>query len=306
MKYRQNNSIEVAAAKASISRATAYRIKKDAHLPSQKQKVRGRRRPDPLEHIFDAEIVPLLKAAPGIRVVAIYEEMLRRHPELSVGIRRTLERRIRSWRAIHGEEQEVIFRQLHEPGRLGLSDFTDMGSLGVSIAGQPLDHLLYHFRLVWSGFEHTHVILGGESGNGEGNAAALAALAVQLGIGEHVQIVEPVAREVLAQWFRAADLVAVPSHNESFGLVAIEAAACGTPVVAAAVGGLPRAVGEGGVLIDGHDPSRWAQVIGDLVADPAHRARLGRQGVAHAREFAWDATVDALIEVYQQAREDSV
>ncbi|UDL92073.1 IS21 family transposase [Mesorhizobium sp. PAMC28654] len=163
MKYRQNNSIEVAAAKASISRATAYRIKTDAHLPSQKQKARGRRRPDPLEHIFDAEVVPLLKAAPGIRVVAIYEEMLRRHPELSAGIRRTLERRIRSWRAIHGEEQEVIFRQLHEPGRLGLSDFTDMGSLDVSIAGQSLDHLLYHFRLAWSGFEHTHVILGGES-----------------------------------------------------------------------------------------------------------------------------------------------
>lgn len=155
MKYRQNNSIEVAAAKASISRATAYRIKKDANLPSQKQKTRGRRRPDPLEHIFDAEIVPLLQAAPGIRAVAIYGEMLRRHPELGTGIRRTLERRIRSWRAIHGEEQEVIFRQLHEPGRLGLSDFTDMGSLGVSIAGQPLDHLLYHFRLAWSGFEHS-------------------------------------------------------------------------------------------------------------------------------------------------------
>lgn len=100
MKYRQNNSIEVAAAKASISRATAYRIKKDGHLPSQKQKARGRRRPDPLEPIFDAEIVPLLQAAPGIRVVAIYEEMLRRHPDLSAGIRRTLERRIRSWRAI--------------------------------------------------------------------------------------------------------------------------------------------------------------------------------------------------------------
>ena len=163
MKYRQNNSIEVAAAKASISRATAYRIKKSANLPSQKQKARGRRRPDPLEHIFDVEIVPLLKAAPGIRVVAIYEEMLRRHPELSAGIRRTLERRIRSWRAVQGEEQEIIFRQLHEPGRLGLSDFTDMSSLGITIAGQPLDHLFYHFRLVWSGFEHAHVILGGES-----------------------------------------------------------------------------------------------------------------------------------------------
>lgn len=163
MKLRQEHTTEVAAAKASISRATAYRIKKNPDLPSQKQKARGRRRPDPLEHIFDAEVVPLLKAAPGIRAVAIYQEMLRRHPELSEGIRRTLERRIRSWRAIHGEEQEVIFRQLHEPGRLGLSDFTDMSSLGVSIAGQPLDHLLYHFRLAWSGFEHSHVILGGES-----------------------------------------------------------------------------------------------------------------------------------------------
>jgi hypothetical protein len=63
----------------------------------------------------------------------------------------------------HGEEQEVIFRQTHEPGRLGLSDFTDLSGLGVTVAGQPLDHILYHFRLVWSGFEHGHVILGGES-----------------------------------------------------------------------------------------------------------------------------------------------
>jgi hypothetical protein len=163
MKYRQNNAIEVAAAKASISRATAYRIDKEVRLPSQHKPPRDRRRPDPLEHIFDAEVVPLLEAAPGIRAVAIYDEMLRRHPELSAGIRRTLERRIRSWRAVHGKEQEVIFRQTHEPGRLGLSDFTDMTSLGVTIATQPLDHLLYHFRLVWSGFEHAHVILGGES-----------------------------------------------------------------------------------------------------------------------------------------------
>ncbi|WP_375764601.1 IS21-like element helper ATPase IstB [Bradyrhizobium sp. Pha-3] len=91
------------------------------------------------------------------------EELLRRHPELGAGIRRTLERRIRAWRAIHGEEQEVIFRQTHEPGQRGLSDFTDMGELGVTIAGVPLDHRLYHFRLAYSGFEHAHVVLGGES-----------------------------------------------------------------------------------------------------------------------------------------------
>lgn len=163
MKFRQTNTTAVAAAKASISAATAYRIEKDSRLPSQKKVPRQRRRPDPLADIFDTEIVPLLKAAPGIRPIAIFEEMLRRHPELGAGIRRTIERRVRSWRAVHGEEQEVIFRQAHEPGRLGLSDFTDMGGAGVTIAGQPLDHRLYHFRLAYSGFEHAHVVLGGES-----------------------------------------------------------------------------------------------------------------------------------------------
>ncbi len=163
MKFRQTNITAVAAAKASISTATAYRLEKDSRLPSQKKAPRGSRRSDPLADIFDAEVVPLLEAAPGIRPVAIFEETMRRHPELGDGVRRTLERRIRSWRAIHGEEQEVIFRQVHEPGRLGLSDFTDMGSAGVTIAGQPLDHRLYHFRLAYSGFEHAHVVLGGES-----------------------------------------------------------------------------------------------------------------------------------------------
>lgn len=163
MKFRQDHPIELAAAKADISRSTGYRIAQDPRLPSQKALPRERRRPDPLEHIFGAEVVPLLKEAPGLRPVAIYDEMLRRHPELSPGIRRTLERRIRAWRALHGAEQEVIFRQIHEPGRLGLSDFTDLSGLGVMIAGQQLAHLLYHFRLLWSGFEHAHVILGGES-----------------------------------------------------------------------------------------------------------------------------------------------
>ncbi|SEI21654.1 hypothetical protein SAMN05216228_108411 [Rhizobium tibeticum] len=111
MKLRQTNSVTVAAAKASIGRTTAFRLAKNPRLPSQKTKARGRRRPDPLAKIFDAEIVPLLRAAPGIR-------------------------------AVHGEEQEVILRQIHEPGLLGLSDFTDMTALGITIAGQPLDHLL--------------------------------------------------------------------------------------------------------------------------------------------------------------------
>ena len=163
MKYRQTDTPPVAAAKASFSASTAYRIENDPRLPSQKKGARGRRRPDPLADVFETEVVPMLKAAPGVRPIAIFEEMLRRYPELGAGIRRTLERRIRSWRAIHGKEQEVISRQTHEVGQVGLSDFTDMGELGVTIAGVPLGHRLYHFRLSYSGFEHAHVVLRGES-----------------------------------------------------------------------------------------------------------------------------------------------
>ena len=163
MKLRHTNTIPIAAAKAGFSPSTAYRIDKDPRLPSQKKVPRGRRRPDPLARVWDSEIVPLLQAAPSLRPVALFEEIIRRHPDLGPGIRRTLERRVRSWRALHGPEQEVIFRQVHEPGRMGLSDFTDMADLAVTIAGQPLDHRLYHFRLAYSGFEHAHVVLGGES-----------------------------------------------------------------------------------------------------------------------------------------------
>ena len=98
-----------------------------------------------------------------MRPVAIFEELLRRHPEIALGVRRTLERRILQWRALNGPERDVIFRQEPVPGRLGLSDFTDMGELGITVAGEPLEHRLYHFRLAFSGFEHAHVILGGES-----------------------------------------------------------------------------------------------------------------------------------------------
>ena len=163
MQYRQSDTVAVAAAKAAVSAATGYRLARDPRLPSIKTPTRGRRRPDPLADVFESEIVPLMMAAPGLRPVAIFEEVVRRHPDLGTGIRRTLERRIRSWRAQHGEDQEIVFRQTNEPGRMGLSDFTDMTALGITIAGVALEHRLYHFRLAYSGFEHAHVILGGES-----------------------------------------------------------------------------------------------------------------------------------------------
>ena len=163
MKFRQSDSPNVAAAKASFSPSTAYRIEQDPRLPSQKRPSRSRRRPDPLAGLFDEEVVPMLEASPGLRSVALFEEMRRRHPDLPPGVRRTLERRIRAWRAVHGPDHEVMFRQVHIPGRLGLSDFTDMADLKVTVAGVRLRHRLYHFRLAYSGFEHAHVVLGGES-----------------------------------------------------------------------------------------------------------------------------------------------
>ena len=163
MTHKQNHAVPLAAAKAGISRATGFRLQADTTLPSQKKTPRSRRRPDPLADIFETEVVPLLRSSAGIRPVAVYEELLRRHPGLGIGIRRTLERRIRAWNAEHGPEQEVIFRQTHTPGKMGLSDFTAMGKSGVTIAGEILDHRLYHFRLAYSGFQHAHVVLGGES-----------------------------------------------------------------------------------------------------------------------------------------------
>ena len=158
MSFRQTHDPVVAAAKASISTASAYRIEADPRLPSQKKVPRGRRRPDPLASVWDTEILPILKAAPGIRAIAVVEEIRRRHPEISPGIRRTLERRMRAWRALAGPEQDVVFRQEHPPGRLGLSDFTDTSELAITVGGVLLEHRLYHFRLAFSGFAHAHVV----------------------------------------------------------------------------------------------------------------------------------------------------
>ncbi|WP_145228098.1 D-inositol-3-phosphate glycosyltransferase [Rudaeicoccus suwonensis] len=144
-------------------------------------------------------------------------------------------------------------------------------------------------------------ILGGPSGSGLDRPRSLQQLARDLGIADVVQFAPPVTRAELARWYQAADLLAVPSRSESFGLVALEAQACGTPVVAAAVGGLPMAVADAGVLVDGHDPQAWAAAIGDLLDDDVTRKQLSDNAVRHAATFGWDATTDRLLEIYAHA-----
>ena len=153
MNQRQSEPPAVAAARAGFSAATAYRVESSDRRP--RGVPRGRRRPDPLEGIFEEEIVPILEKAPGVRAVWLYEELTRLHPELPSGVR--------AWKAEHGPEREVMFRQIAEPGVMGLSDFTDMSAVGITLSTERLDHRLFHFRMAYSGFEHAHVVLGGES-----------------------------------------------------------------------------------------------------------------------------------------------
>lgn len=145
-------------------------------------------------------------------------------------------------------------------------------------------------------------ILGGLSGTGTRTPRALADLAAELGIADQVRFIPPVSRTELATWYRAADVVAVPSYNESFGLVAIEALASGTPVVAANVGGLPVAVGDAGTLVDGHEPAAWADAIDQVLSVDAEEARRrSESAVAQATQFDWERTVDQLLDVYRAA-----
>ena len=147
------------------------------------------------------------------------------------------------------------------------------------------------------------VFVGGPSGSEVGAPGRLDGLASSLGLSGSVRFEPPCPHRELADWYRAATLVLVPSHSESFGLVALEAQACGTPVAAAAVGGLRTAVRDGfsGVLVDGHDPEAWAAELRDLIGSPARLAELSRGALAHASGFGWPATADRLIEVYTGA-----
>ncbi len=144
------------------------------------------------------------------------------------------------------------------------------------------------------------LIVGGPSGSGLARPTALIELATALGVRDRVIFMPPQGGQRLADVYRAADVVAVPSHNESFGLVALEAQACGTPVVAAAVGGLVTAVRDGvsGMLVDTHRSHDWAKVLGGLLASPGWLADLSGGAVKHAKDFSWDHTAGRLLEVY--------
>jgi D-inositol-3-phosphate glycosyltransferase len=148
-------------------------------------------------------------------------------------------------------------------------------------------------------------IIGGPSGNGMEHPESHAQLARELGVYDVTWFVKPMARAALADWYRAASVVCVPSYSESFGLVALEAQACGTPVVAAAVGGLTTAVADGvtGLLVPGHDIGDFADALRRIATDPALRETMSAAAVKHAGGFGWELTAEKTLAAYRTAQQ---
>ena len=151
------------------------------------------------------------------------------------------------------------------------------------------------------------LVVGGASGSGLKEPAALAKLAGDLGISDLVRFEPPADQARLVDVYRAATVTMVPSHNESFGLVALESQACGTPVIAAAVGGLRTAVTDGrsGLLIPSHDPDDYAAAVRTVIGSPSLRRRLAEGAVEHASQFGWSVTAAGVLETYREAIEAS-
>jgi D-inositol-3-phosphate glycosyltransferase len=144
------------------------------------------------------------------------------------------------------------------------------------------------------------LVVGGASGSGEGEPERLARLAGEAGVAARVRFLPPQPHERLAQVYRAADVLLMPSYSESFGLVALEAQACGTPVVAAQVGGLVHAIGDGttGLLLPGHDPDRYAAAVAMLLGNPRRLAAMGAAAARFAGAHGWDRTASRMLGIY--------
>ena len=164
MQHRQQGlSQETAAAKAGISVRSGRRIENASSTPRPKNDRDWRTREDPLDAVWESELVPLLRAEPDLTGTTLLEYLEEHYPtHYDQRILRTLQRRVKQWKALHGPDKPVVFRQQAEPGRQGFSDFTHPDS-AITIAGEPFKHLLYQFRLAFSGWRSVTVVQGGES-----------------------------------------------------------------------------------------------------------------------------------------------
>lgn len=165
MSERNEAKIQItAAAKAGISERSGRRIEKGELTPGVKRKRHWRTRKDPFADVWESEIVPMLEKTPELQPITLFEDLQRKYPGKYPNSKlRTFQRKVKRWKGLHGPDKEVMFLQRQIPGRMGLSDFTEFHNATITIKGEPLKHILYHFRLIYSGWCHVKVILSGES-----------------------------------------------------------------------------------------------------------------------------------------------
>ena len=153
----------VSAARADFSERTARRLARNSYRPEHVLRY-WKTRSDPFAEVWEQELVPLLESEPKLQAKTLLEKLQAKYEDrFPDRLLRTLQRKVRRWKAVFGPKKEVIFKQNHPPGWQGISDFTDANKLGITVRGDPLLHILYHYRLPFSGWEYGQVILGGES-----------------------------------------------------------------------------------------------------------------------------------------------
>lgn len=160
----KGNKQTTAAAKAGFSVRTGHSVEHGKHQPTRGKQRDYRTRKDPFEAVWASELKPMLEAQPKLQALTLLDYLQDRYPgQYPDNKLRTMQRRVEQWRVLEGPDKEVMFRQRHEPGQQGLSDFTTLKGVTVEINGKPFSHLLYHFRLAYSGWSYMKVIQGGES-----------------------------------------------------------------------------------------------------------------------------------------------
>jgi len=153
----------VAAAAAGISVSSAHRID-HSRIQPKASKPRGRRRPDPLAEVWEPLVLPLLERHPALTPTTLLEHLQEQMPDKDwSSLKRTLQRRVQHWKALHGPAPEVMFPLAYQPGEIGFCDFTKVKQVEITLRGEPFPHLLFHYRLAWNGWAYGQVIHGSES-----------------------------------------------------------------------------------------------------------------------------------------------
>ena len=148
---------------AEISERTGQRIDSGCHRTNRGTVVELPRSQDPLAAVWTSELEPMLRREPRLKPMTLFEYLKAQYPGKYEKVLRTLQRRVREWKALHGPEPEVMFMLRHEPGVMGLSDFTKLKGMEITINGVVFEHLIYHYRLSYSGWQYAQIVQGGES-----------------------------------------------------------------------------------------------------------------------------------------------